>query len=46
MQNTEIEELANKKVSFQLETNEGKDYSEKDNCGREYVVLWYDAIPQ
>jgi hypothetical protein len=43
MQNTEIEELANKKVSFQLETNEGKDYSEKDNCGREYVVLWYDA---
>ena len=26
-----------------LETSEGKEYTEKDNSGREYVVLWYDA---
>ena len=43
MQNTEIEDFQNKKVSFTLFNQQGKQFTEQSINGGDYVVLWYDA---
>ena len=43
MQNTEIDEVQNKKVDFVLFTQQGKEFSPSQFSGREYYVLWYDS---
>ena len=43
MQNTEVEELQNKKVDFVLFDTQGKEFSDRQLNQRDYTVLWYDA---
>lgn len=43
MQNTEIEDIYNKKVQFLLFDTNGKGFSEKDIRQGDYYVFWYDA---
>ena len=45
MQNTEIEEVQNKKVRIVLFDSEGKQFNESNiiNGRNEYYVMWYDA---
>ncbi len=45
MQNSEVEDLQNKKITFQLYNTEGKPFTETAirSNGRDYFVFWYDA---
>lgn len=43
MQNTEVEEVQGKSVSFVLFDAEGKEFSDRVLNHRDYTVLWYDA---
>ncbi len=45
MQNNEVEELQDKRVSFVLFDQQGKEFSDHNilENGRDYYVLWYDA---
>lgn len=45
MQNTEVEDLQDKRVTFQIYNPKGNPFTDSSirANGRDYYVLWYDA---